>query len=151
MLNTRELLKSVNALGEEFKLGKEVAVKYLVIGMKVIKSDQISSQFLCQSMLFQQGDLVFKQEQYVLAAARYLTAADPAFRSMEVSNFPKARRKAALCFIRASRYDEAEEVILRSTACHASDYYVLFLSAVQQGLQDQGRLPIINPKQSLTY
>ena len=89
-------------------------------------------------MLFKQGDLDFRQTQFLSAGSRYLLAADPAFQSMERENFSKARRKAALCYLHASQYSKAENVIRMTLENTASDHYVLFLCAARQGLQDKG-------------
>jgi hypothetical protein len=74
-----------------------------------------------------------------------LSACDPLFKVLQDTNFPKARRKAALSLLRAENYTEAEKVIRDAGADTASDHYVLFLSAAQQELQDQGGRSYILP------
>ena len=91
-------------------------------------------------MLWKLGDQALKTEKYDLAAEWYLTSTHAIFSSLEESNFPKARRKAAISLLHGKHVEKAEETIRSSTADMASDHYVLFLCAAAQGNESKGQL-----------
>lgn len=91
-------------------------------------------------MLWKHGDHVLKAKDFALAAEWYLLSTHATFGALAESNFPKARRKAALALLHANAAQRAEGIIQsysNATQC-ASDFYVLFLAAAMQGEQLKG-------------
>ncbi|KZV81777.1 SPO22-domain-containing protein [Exidia glandulosa HHB12029] len=91
----------------------------------------------CQSLLWQFGDRLYGGRKYSQAADWFVLAAHPAFRSMAAANNAKCFRKAALCHIQNREYAQAAAIIRRCPGSEAATYYVAFIAAAHQGLEDE--------------
>ncbi|KAF8584952.1 SPO22-domain-containing protein [Ramaria rubella] len=91
----------------------------------------------CQSLLWQFGDRHYNAKSWSKAADWFLLGTHDAFKSMTQSNQTRCLRKAALCYIQQQEYARATNVIRRCRNNEAATYYVVFLTAVHQGLEDE--------------
>ena len=95
-------------------------------------------QFACQGMLWKLGDFALKDAKHELASDWYLSSTHPIFGALSESNFPKARRKAALALLHAKDFIRAEQIMQVALAGGASDHYLLFLAAVGENNEPKG-------------
>lgn len=111
------------------------------------------SVLACLTLLWRCGGKLYSTKKWASAADWYLLGSHKLFRrsSRETSN--KCCRKAALCYIEQKEYAKASTVIRHCSDNEASTYYVEFLTAVYQGLEDEGapcRLSRFAPRSPLT-
>ncbi|KAF9007848.1 hypothetical protein BDQ17DRAFT_1237313, partial [Cyathus striatus] len=95
----------------------------------------------CLTLLWQYGDRHYHAKRWAEAADWYLTGSHRLFRTSSPSTCNKCFRKAALCYIEQREYAQASAMIRRCPTTEASTHYVIFLTAIRQGLSINIRLP----------
>ncbi|KAJ7449476.1 hypothetical protein B0H11DRAFT_333517 [Mycena galericulata] len=91
----------------------------------------------CLTLIWQYGDRHFNAKRWSGAADWFLAGSHQLFRSGCPTSSAKCYRKAALCYIEQHEYARASTVIRRCPSNEAATHYVLFLTAVHQGLDDE--------------
>ncbi|KAJ7461286.1 hypothetical protein B0H11DRAFT_119781 [Mycena galericulata] len=91
----------------------------------------------CLTLIWQYGDRHFNAKRWSGAADWFLAGSHQLFRSGCPTSSGKCYRKAALCYIEQHEYARASAVIRRCPSNEAATHYVLFLTAVHQGLDDE--------------
>ncbi|KAF9508011.1 hypothetical protein BS47DRAFT_1320937 [Hydnum rufescens UP504] len=91
----------------------------------------------CQSILWVIGDKLYNKKDWNRAASWYLLSAHAAFGAVPNSTTSKCLRKAALCRIQQGEYAQASSIVRRCPGNEAAAYYVTFLAAAHQGLEDE--------------
>jgi len=94
----------------------------------------------CLTLIWQYGDRHYHAKRWVEAADWFLAGSHKLFRTNSPSTSSKCFRKAALCYIEQKEYARASTVIRRCPTNEATTHYVIFLTAVHQGLEDEGAL-----------
>ncbi|KAJ7030194.1 meiosis protein SPO22/ZIP4 like-domain-containing protein [Mycena alexandri] len=91
----------------------------------------------CLTLIWQYGDRHFNAKRWSAAADWFLAGSHQLFRAACPTSGAKCFRKAALCYIEQREYARASAVIRRCPSTEATTHYVLFLTAVHQGLDDE--------------
>ncbi|KAJ6505845.1 meiosis protein SPO22/ZIP4 like-domain-containing protein [Mycena vitilis] len=91
----------------------------------------------CLTLIWQYGDRHFNAKRWSAAADWFLAGSHLLFREACPTSGAKCFRKAALCYIEQREYARASAVIRRCPSNEATTHYVLFLTAVHQGLDDE--------------
>ncbi|KAF7340474.1 hypothetical protein MVEN_01967700 [Mycena venus] len=91
----------------------------------------------CLTLIWQYGDRHFNAKRWAAAADWFLAGTHQLFRASCPASGAKCFRKAALCYIEQHEYAKASAVIRRCPSNEATTHYVLFLTAVHQGLDDE--------------
>ncbi|KAI5118182.1 hypothetical protein M0805_004995 [Coniferiporia weirii] len=91
----------------------------------------------CLTVLWKVGDRHYQMKKWLQAAEWFLAGTNRAFTSIAHMSSPKCFRKAALCYIEQGEYARASQVIRRCPSGQSSTFYLLFLAAVHQGLEDE--------------
>ncbi|KAJ7088423.1 meiosis protein SPO22/ZIP4 like-domain-containing protein [Mycena belliarum] len=91
----------------------------------------------CLTLIWQYGDRHFNAKRWAEAADWFLAGSHKLFRATSPTSEAKCYRKAALCYIEQREYATASTVIRRCPANEATTHYVIFLTAVHQGLDDE--------------
>jgi len=91
----------------------------------------------CLTLLWQFGDRHFQGKRWAAAADWFLTGTHRVFAGIASMSSAKCYRKAALCHIQESEYAKASAVIRRCSGNEAATHYVVLLTAVHQGLEDE--------------
>ncbi|KAJ6568977.1 meiosis protein SPO22/ZIP4 like-domain-containing protein [Mycena capillaripes] len=91
----------------------------------------------CLTLIWQYGDRQFNAKRWSAAADWFLAGSHQIFRATCPTSGAKCFRKAALCYIEQREYARASAVIRRCPSNEATTHYVLFLTAVHQGLDDE--------------
>ncbi|THH10579.1 hypothetical protein EW145_g1240 [Phellinidium pouzarii] len=90
----------------------------------------------CLVVLWKVGDRCYEMKKWAQAAEWFLAGTHKAFASIAQMSCPKCFRKAALCYIEQGEYARASQVIHHCPKGQSSTFYLLFLSAVHQGLEE---------------
>jgi len=93
--------------------------------------------FFLLKILWKAGDRDFQAKKWSQAAEWFLAGTHKAFASIGNTNAPKCFRKAALCHIEERDYARAGVIIRRCPNNQASTFYLIFLTAAYQGLEDE--------------
>ncbi|KAH8101409.1 hypothetical protein BXZ70DRAFT_1007244 [Cristinia sonorae] len=91
----------------------------------------------CLTLLWQFGDRQFNAKHWVEAADWFLAGTHPIFSSMAHAGGAKCFRKAALCYIQQRDYSKASAILRRCPVNEATTHYVVLLTAVHQGLENE--------------
>ncbi|CAA7266391.1 unnamed protein product [Cyclocybe aegerita] len=91
----------------------------------------------CLTLIWQYGGRHYKSKKWSEAADWYMAGSHKLFTTNSPSTCAKCFRKAALCHIERREYALASTVIRRCPTNEASTHYVIFLTAIHQGLQDE--------------
>lgn len=91
----------------------------------------------CLTLIWQYGGRHYKAKRWSEAAEWYIAGSHQLFRSHGLSSSSKCFRKAALCYIEKREYAHASTVIRRCPTNEATTHYVIFLTAVHQGLENE--------------
>ncbi|KAJ7362964.1 meiosis protein SPO22/ZIP4 like-domain-containing protein [Mycena albidolilacea] len=91
----------------------------------------------CLTLIWQYGDRHFNAKRWSAAADWFLAGSHQLFRAGCPASGAKCFRKAALCYIEQHEYAKASAVIRRCPSNEATTYYVVFLTAVHQGLDEE--------------
>ncbi|TFK38784.1 meiosis protein SPO22/ZIP4 like-domain-containing protein [Crucibulum laeve] len=91
----------------------------------------------CLTLIWQYGDRHYHAKRWSQAADWYLAGSHELFRKSSLSTSSKCFRKAALCHIEQREYAKASTVIRRCPTSEATTHYVIFLTAIHQGLEDE--------------
>ncbi|KAJ7259902.1 meiosis protein SPO22/ZIP4 like-domain-containing protein [Mycena rebaudengoi] len=91
----------------------------------------------CLTLIWQYGDRHFSAKRWLEAAEWFLVGSHQLFRSGCPTSAAKCFRKAALCYIEQHEYAKASALIRRCPSNEATSHYVLFLTAIHQGLDDE--------------
>ncbi|KAJ7115262.1 meiosis protein SPO22/ZIP4 like-domain-containing protein [Mycena epipterygia] len=91
----------------------------------------------CLTLLWQYGDRHFTAKRWSEAADWFLAGSHKLFEAACPTSGAKCFRKAALCYIEQHEYARASTVIRRCPSNEATTHYVVFLTAVHQGLDDE--------------
>ncbi|KAH9947352.1 meiosis protein SPO22/ZIP4 like-domain-containing protein [Amylocystis lapponica] len=91
----------------------------------------------CLTLLWQFGDRHFQGKRWGKAADWFLSGTHDIFGIIASISRSKCYRKAALCHIQDSEYAKASAVIRRCSGNEAATHYVVLLTAVHQGLEDE--------------
>ncbi|KAJ7877618.1 meiosis protein SPO22/ZIP4 like-domain-containing protein [Mycena leptocephala] len=91
----------------------------------------------CLTLIWQYGDRHFNAKRWSAAADWFLVGSHQLFRATCPTSGAKCFRKAALCYIEQREFARASAVIRRCPSNEATTHYVLFLTAVHQGLDDE--------------
>ena len=137
----KDLLDAPTGSEDALILSAEASVRLDVQGW-MTKLILKAPQFACQGMLWKLGDQALKEGKFALASDWYLTSTHAVFSALSASNFPKARRKAALALLHADEPGRAEEIMQLACMDSASDHYVVFLAAVKQNDEPKSQLCI---------
>ncbi|EJD04521.1 uncharacterized protein FOMMEDRAFT_146421 [Fomitiporia mediterranea MF3/22] len=98
----------------------------------------------CLTILWKVGDRHFQMKKWSEAAEWFLVGTHKAFASVAQMSGPKSLRKAALCYIEQREYARASQVIRRCPDDQSSTFYLRFLAAAYQGLEDDAVAAIQN-------
>ncbi|KAJ6505545.1 hypothetical protein C8R45DRAFT_1209240 [Mycena sanguinolenta] len=88
----------------------------------------------CLTLIWQYGDRHFHAMRWSAAADWFLLGSHQLFRASCPTSGAKCFRKAALCYIEQHEYARVSAVIRRCPSNEATTHYVMFLTAVHQGL-----------------
>ncbi|KAK7688019.1 hypothetical protein QCA50_008389 [Cerrena zonata] len=91
----------------------------------------------CLSLLWQFGDRQYTGKHWSEAADWFLTGTHSVFDGLPASSKAKCCRKAALCYIHQQDYAKVSAVLQRCDHDEAATHYVMLLTAVKQGLEDE--------------
>ncbi|KAJ7474020.1 meiosis protein SPO22/ZIP4 like-domain-containing protein [Mycena latifolia] len=91
----------------------------------------------CLTLIWQYGDRHFAAKRWSDAADWYLSGSHKLFQTASPTSGAKCFRKAALCYIEQREYARASTVIRRCPSNEATTHYVVFLTAIHQGLDDE--------------
>ncbi|KAJ7791757.1 meiosis protein SPO22/ZIP4 like-domain-containing protein [Mycena olivaceomarginata] len=91
----------------------------------------------CLTLIWQYGDRHFNAKRWSAAADWFLAGSHQLFRAGCPASGAKCFRKAALCYIEQHEYAKASAVIRRCPSNEATTHYVVFLTAVHQGLDEE--------------
>ncbi|KAJ7160549.1 meiosis protein SPO22/ZIP4 like-domain-containing protein [Mycena crocata] len=91
----------------------------------------------CLTLIWQYGDRHFNAKRWTEAADWFLAGSHKLFATSCPTSGAKCFRKAALCYIEQREYARAATVVRRCPADEAKTHYVVFLTAVHQGLDDE--------------
>ncbi|KAF7367752.1 hypothetical protein MSAN_00839200 [Mycena sanguinolenta] len=91
----------------------------------------------CLTLIWQYGDRHFHAKRWSAAADWFLVGSHQLFGASCPTSGAKCFRKAALCYIEQHEYAKASAVIRRCPSNEATTHYVMFLTAVHQGLDDE--------------
>ncbi|KAG7090528.1 hypothetical protein E1B28_009637 [Marasmius oreades] len=91
----------------------------------------------CISLLWQYGDRHYSAKRWLPATKWFLSGTHRLLKEVCPTSSSKCYRKAALCHIEQKEYAKASAVIRCCPTNEAATHYVLFLSAVHQGLEDE--------------
>ncbi|KDR70078.1 hypothetical protein GALMADRAFT_76693 [Galerina marginata CBS 339.88] len=91
----------------------------------------------CLTLIWQYGGRHYKSKKWLEAANWYMAGSHDVFRANSPSTSAKCFRKAALCHIEQRDYALASTVIRRCPTNEASTHYIVFLTAVHQGLESE--------------
>jgi hypothetical protein len=94
----------------------------------------------CSQLLWQAADRHYKQKRYPTAATYFEIAAHKVFASLGSSTIAKCYRKASVCLLNAKEFARAARTVKKGDeeGIEAGTWYVLFLVAVEQELEDEG-------------
>ncbi|KAF8883838.1 hypothetical protein BD779DRAFT_1674370 [Infundibulicybe gibba] len=90
----------------------------------------------CLTLIWQYGDRHSHTKKWKEAANWFLAGSHQLFRASNPGIGPKCFRKAALCYIEQREYARASTVIRQCPPDAATTHYIIFLTAVHQGLED---------------
>ncbi|KAH8111444.1 meiosis protein SPO22/ZIP4 like-domain-containing protein [Phellopilus nigrolimitatus] len=90
----------------------------------------------CLITIWKVGDRHYQMKKWSQAADWFLTGTHKAFASIAQLNSTKCFRKAALCYVEQREYARASQIIQRCPSGQSSTFYLLFLTAVYQGLEE---------------
>ncbi|KAK0207833.1 hypothetical protein DFS33DRAFT_1408812 [Desarmillaria ectypa] len=91
----------------------------------------------CLTLLWQYGDRHYHAKRWSDAADWFIAGSHKLFRKNCPASSSKCHRKAALCYIEHREYAKASAVIRRCPITEAATNYVIFLTAVHQGIDDE--------------
>ncbi|KAL0578367.1 sporulation-specific protein 22 [Marasmius crinis-equi] len=91
----------------------------------------------CISLLWQYGDRHYSAKRWLEASQWFLAGTHRLLKEVCPTSSSKCYRKAALCHIERKEYAKASAVIRCCSTNEAATHYVLFLTAVHQGLEDE--------------
>ncbi|CAL1696816.1 unnamed protein product [Somion occarium] len=91
----------------------------------------------CLTLLWQFGDRQYSAKRWLQAADWFLVGTHRVFNSVPHTSRTKCDRKAALCYIQQQDYAKASAVLQRCLHDEAATHYVMLLTAVRQGLEDE--------------
>ncbi|KAF8798208.1 hypothetical protein BYT27DRAFT_7236741 [Phlegmacium glaucopus] len=91
----------------------------------------------CLTLIWQYGGRHYKAKRWSDAADWYIAGSHKLFRTNSPTSTAKCFRKAALCHIERREYAQASRVIRLCPLNEAPTHYVMFLTAVHQGLEDE--------------
>ncbi|KAJ7233617.1 meiosis protein SPO22/ZIP4 like-domain-containing protein [Mycena haematopus] len=91
----------------------------------------------CLTLIWQYGDRHFHAKRWSAAADWFIVGSHQLFRASCPTSGPKCFRKAALCYIEQHEFARASAVIRRCPSNEATTHYVVFLTAVHQGLDSE--------------
>ncbi|KAK0446558.1 uncharacterized protein EV420DRAFT_1313772 [Desarmillaria tabescens] len=91
----------------------------------------------CLTLLWQYGDRHYHAKRWSDAADWFIAGSHKLFRENCPTSSSKCHRKAALCYIEHREYAKASAVIRRCPITEAATHYVIFLTAVHQGIDDE--------------
>ncbi|KAK7007973.1 meiosis protein SPO22/ZIP4 like-domain-containing protein [Favolaschia claudopus] len=91
----------------------------------------------CLTLIWQYGDRHFNAKRWSAAAEWFLAGSHQLFQASCPTSGAKCYRKAALCYLEQREYARASTVIRRCPSNEAATQYILFLTAVHQGLDDE--------------
>ncbi|KAF8877617.1 hypothetical protein BD779DRAFT_1677236 [Infundibulicybe gibba] len=90
----------------------------------------------CLTLIWHYGDRRCHAKEWEEAADWFLASGHQLFRASNPGIGPKCFRKAALCYIEQREYARASTVIRRCPSDAATTQYIIFLTVVHQGLED---------------
>ncbi|XP_006457544.1 hypothetical protein AGABI2DRAFT_181685 [Agaricus bisporus var. bisporus H97] len=96
----------------------------------------------CLTLLWQYGDRHYQAKKWPEAAGWFLSGTHHLFKGSSSAAISKCFRKAALCYIEHKEYAKASTVIRRCPTNEATTHYVMFLTAIHQGLDDEAIMHI---------
>ncbi|KAF7311279.1 hypothetical protein MKEN_01029500 [Mycena kentingensis (nom. inval.)] len=133
--------RAVQVINQAFSAAHEAEFKFLGLPATA-----------CLTLLWQYGDRHFSAKRFPLAAEWYLLGTHALFHAAAPTTAAKCFRKAALCYLEQKEFARAAAVIRRCPTGvgqgEAATQYVLFVAAVNQGLDDEGKqldFPCIRP------
>ncbi|KAK1222658.1 sporulation-specific protein 22 [Marasmius sp. AFHP31] len=91
----------------------------------------------CISLLWQYGDRHYGAKRWPEATQWFLAGTHRLLKEVCPTSASKCHRKAALCHIEQKEYAKASAVIRCCSTNEAATHYVLFLTSVHQGLEDE--------------
>ncbi|KAF9481252.1 SPO22-domain-containing protein [Pholiota conissans] len=91
----------------------------------------------CLTLIWQYGGRYYKAKKWSEAADWYMIGSHNLFKTHSLSSSAKCFRKAALCHIEQREYSLASTIIRRCPNNEASTHYVIFLTAIHQGLESE--------------
>lgn len=91
----------------------------------------------CLTLLWQYGERYFSAKRFTEAADWFISGSHKLFKSSCPTSAAKCFRKAALCYIEQKEFARAATIVRRCPADEAATFYVMFLAAVHQGLEDE--------------
>ncbi|KAI0935752.1 hypothetical protein AcV5_004080 [Taiwanofungus camphoratus] len=91
----------------------------------------------CVTLLWQFGDRQYNAKHWSEAAEWFLQGTHPIFEPISSLSSSKCFRKSALCYIQQNEYAKAATIIRRCSDHEAATHYVVLLTAVRQGLEDE--------------
>ncbi|KIM47342.1 hypothetical protein M413DRAFT_23558 [Hebeloma cylindrosporum] len=91
----------------------------------------------CLTLIWQYGGRHYKSKKWSEAADWYLAGSHNLFKTKSPSSSAKCFRKAALCYIEQRDYALASTAIRRCPTNEAPTHYLSFLTAMNQGLEDE--------------
>ncbi|TCD65068.1 hypothetical protein EIP91_003270 [Steccherinum ochraceum] len=91
----------------------------------------------CLTLLWQFGNRQFTAKRWVEAADWFLAGTHSVLSSMAHVSGAKCFRKAALCYIQQREYSKASAILRRCPVNEAATHYVILLTAIHQGLENE--------------
>ncbi|KAF8179159.1 meiosis protein SPO22/ZIP4 like-domain-containing protein [Pholiota molesta] len=91
----------------------------------------------CLTLIWQYGGRYYKAKKWSEAADWYMAGSHSLFKAHSPLSSAKCFRKAALCHIEQRDYALASTIIRRCPNNEASTHYVIFLTAIHQGLENE--------------
>ncbi|PPQ99580.1 hypothetical protein CVT26_008401 [Gymnopilus dilepis] len=88
-------------------------------------------------LLWQYAGRQYKSKKWSEAAQWYLAGSHGVFKACGHSSSAKCFRKAALCHIEEREYSSAANAIRRCPTNEAATHYIIFLTAIHQGLENE--------------
>ncbi|KAK0475156.1 hypothetical protein IW261DRAFT_1595606 [Armillaria novae-zelandiae] len=105
----------------------------------------------CLTLLWQYGDRHYHAKRWSDAADWFVAGSHGLFWERCPGSSAKCLRKAALCYIEHREYARASAVIRRCPITEAATHYVIFLTAVHQGIDDEAIRAVHSMMQSADF
>ncbi|KAF8880917.1 meiosis protein SPO22/ZIP4 like-domain-containing protein [Gymnopilus junonius] len=91
----------------------------------------------CLTLIWQYGGRRYNSKKWLEAAQWYTAGSHGVFKASGPSTSAKCFRKAALCHIEQREYALASTIIRRCSTNEAATHYIIFLTAIHQGLENE--------------